>query len=203
MCFSYKVSRFNLIVNTVTSLLLFTLSKSKEYKVLALFFLYTGLVQLYDMIFWKNNEKNQVNYVTSKIAFVSISLQPIILALLISHYLDLKKESKILLITYFIVMSMYTMYAWNKFDYTITDESETLKWRWFTNYAEIPYLLYLSSFAILALQNFHSPLNKIFLGLGTITFIMGLNKVHYLGKLWCGYSCYIPLGLLLCNYLGV
>lgn len=51
MCYSYAQSRNNLIINIITSYILYTYKNKSIYKILGLIFGYIGIMQLFDMIF--------------------------------------------------------------------------------------------------------------------------------------------------------
>jgi hypothetical protein len=52
MCYSYAQSRNNLIINIITSSILYNYKNKSIYKILGLIFGYIGVMQLFDMIFW-------------------------------------------------------------------------------------------------------------------------------------------------------
>ena len=68
------------------------LNKNKTNKILAIFFAFIGLMQLFDWIFWENqNISNQneklINFIFTKIAMFVNHLQPIVLAIVIYIYI--------------------------------------------------------------------------------------------------------------------
>ena len=63
-------------------------TKSKTNKILAFFFGFVGFMQVFDWIFWKNQDmsdpkQEKTNYLFTKIAMIFNHLQPIVLGLLI------------------------------------------------------------------------------------------------------------------------
>ena len=75
MCYSEDVSMTAFIVCTVGSAVLFTVSPS-----VAVFMAYVGCMQLFDFIFWRNQEENRTNYVATKAAMIVNHLQPFVLS---------------------------------------------------------------------------------------------------------------------------
>ena len=91
MCYSLEVSRNSFLINVISCFMLFNFSKNNNAKILSLFFLFIGFMQLFDWIFWNNqdtfNEKKMiVNKIFTKIAMIFNHLQPIVLALLLMYY---------------------------------------------------------------------------------------------------------------------
>lgn len=179
--------------------------KDPTFKILALFFGFVGLMQAYDWIFWENQEKNNINYIFTKIAMITNHLQPIVLGLLI--YFFTKKigyNSIIILLIYTFFVSIYSYTNFDKIDYTLTtkevinDNKSLLYWKW--NYfpgSGILYFLFIFSLLIISLENFKSPLNYILVFINLASFFFAKIKNHYIGERWCEFASYIPLLLLI------
>jgi len=213
MCYTYNTSINSFIIGVISSIILLIINnqqskideKRKDYNIIAYFFLFVTLMQLYDAIFWKYKD-GKVNEVTTKIAMITNHLQPIILALLIYYFKkSLKKESKYLIILYTVVITLYTLNSWNKIKYTeVTETSKpSLNWSWNHQYGEpIVYFIFLVTLIILFYQNV-SYGGKLAAIISLLSFIFSLYKYQIqasTGRFWCFFSAYAPI-LFLINYL--
>ena len=112
MCYSANDSLIAYKINLIISLIIFNYSIDNHIKVLSLFFLFVGQMQLFDYIFWKNQKYNNINKITTKIAILFNHLQPIILILLQYIYkFKLSLISIIVIIIYSILSIIYTFNA--------------------------------------------------------------------------------------------
>ena len=169
-------------------------------------------MQLYDWIFWLNPSRTTVNAVFTKIAMVSNHLQPLVLALAIwigYRPKTFKPLSKALLVSYTVLMGLYTLYIWNKVDYTLPADIQEcgkshLVWEWHVNapwwIVYTVYGLYVVLSVMLAYQHFPSPLNVILslviaCSFALTTFVF--SKSMLVGRIWCYIAAFIPLGLAL------
>lgn len=217
MCFTKEVSLFAFIINVISAFLLYKLSDNKELKIAALFFAFVGLMQLYDYIFWINQEKNSINKITTKFAMVTNHLQPIVLGLLIYYFKGVVDTcSKNLLISYIIAISVYTLYNFNKVNYTfiekcdsthIKDEKKchkkSLSWEWNQKeYNNLVYFIFLLTICVLSMNNFSQPLNYILTSFALITFFVSFfnYKNNSIGRFWCYFASFIPAILLGMKY---
>ena len=194
MCYSAQVSVQALVINIVSCAILFFYDK-----VLAGFFVFVGLMQLYDYIFWNNLSRNKINWVTTKVAMLSNNLQPIVLGLLIMFVS--KKPLEPLSIAFFavyaIVALIYSVYVWNKLDYTLVDHvsSPSLHWKWNGMPGSIfVYSIYLVTLFLLFFQNFPHPMNRVLAILTVISFVFSWHyyKGRSIGRFWCHIASLIP-----------
>ena len=196
MCYTLHASSTAFAVNVCTSLLLMQFDP-----VLGMFFMYVGLMQLYDLIFWKNLSQNDINYWFTKIAMLTNHLQPIVLALLII-YVGKRELSRVTIcsvVLYSIVAMIYSVQAWFKLDYTLVDADSTpsLNWQWnhMPNYFLV-YTCYLVAFILLMHDGFDWPLNWMMIIICLVSFVL---SYHYykgktaVGRFWCYFASYIPL----------
>ncbi len=226
MCYSKEASQNIFFINLLTSYALFTYnSPSSIHKILALFFVFVGFMQLFDWIFWTNqdmsNEKEaSINYNTTKVAMIFNHLQPIVLAGLIYTYNGhIGQMSKYILGFYCVVMLMYSINAYKNTKYTLQSEisikslndlfytnpdddirKPTVMWEWNTQkYSLIVYLIFLSTLGILAYENFSYPVNILFVFINVFTFLLSgyYYKGRSLGRFWCKMAAYVPLLLIL------
>lgn len=219
MCYSKEQSKNSFIINVITSCILYTYSKSNDYKILALFFGFVGLMQVFDLIFWsnqsiENTKEAQINYITTKIAILANHLQPIVLGYLIYIYNNntIKTLSRYILLIYAFVISIYTLNIFNKVNYTLqtnietkeNDKRNTLNWEW--NYQEggkIIYFIFLITLATLAYENFKFPINILFTFMNFFSFALTYFyfKGTSVGRFWCKFVSWIPLIFLMFNYI--
>jgi hypothetical protein len=84
-------------------------------------------------------------------------LQPIVLGLLIYYFnRNMEETSKLALIIYIICITLYTINAWNKEEYTTVSNrsNPSLNWEWNHQYgAPIVYFIFLVTLIILFYQN--------------------------------------------------
>jgi hypothetical protein len=172
---------------------------------LALFFAFVSLMQVYDWIFWEslkhNGGENQSNFIFTKIAMISNHLQPIVLGFVVNQVHPLDNISKLALLVYCIFATAYSVDAFNRLLYTkVTEESKpTLDWKWNSfEYAVPLYTLFLISFTLTSL-NLPYPLNYllVLINLFTFTFSYYTYKNTTVGKGWCTIAAYVPTFLLL------
>lgn len=197
MCYSPLVSMVSFTVSLLGSLLLYATYD----KVLALFFIWVSLMQLYDWVFWHNQAKTRTNYWTTKIAMITNNLQPIILALLIVYLgrHELTYLNKILVCLYSIVALIYIIYSWNRIDYTLPSPicNGGLYWQWNTlPWYWLVYSFFLITMISLFVYEFKSPLNIILVFLCVITYLYSSLfywKNNMTGRIWCWIAGFIPM----------
>jgi hypothetical protein len=195
MCFNASASMISFITGTLSSLVLFYYNKP-----LAVFLLFVTFMQVFDYIFWQNQEKNRMNAITTKVAMIFNHLQPIVLALSLIYFGKTLPPLSIFFITlYTIIISLYTYIHWNKVDYTLVtpQSSPGLFWQWnYQEYRYVTYFIYLCTIIVLLLQNIEYPLNIIIVLFTVGTFIFSYFshlKIKSVGRMWCHYSGFIPV----------
>lgn len=212
MCYSLEVSKNSFIINVIACFILFNYNKfslNNNAKILSLFFLFVGFMQLFDWIFWNNqdtvNEKKMiVNKFFTKVAMIFNHIQPIVLAFLLLYYKkSLKKVSIFFLILYSVCIFYYTSTIYDTVNYTFkhqinvhNTQRTSLEWKWNEQQnAFIVYSIYLLTLTILSYENFNNPLNIILVFINLSSFFL-FNNGRDIGRFWCNYSSYIPVILL-------
>lgn len=210
MCYTSSTSIKAFIIGVVSSLLLITLDfknknvdTNKSYKIIGYFFLFVTLMQLYDAIFWNNPPPTNTNKITTKLAMITNHLQPIILGLLIYYFnRNMEETSKIALIVYTICITLYTINAWNKVEYTTVSNrsNPSLDWEWNHQYgAPIVYFIFLVTLIILFYQNV--KVGGILAAILTlVSFLFSLYKYQIKaasGRFWCYFAAFAPVIFLL------
>ena len=214
MCYSLEQSKIAFTVNIFTCYILYIYKNSPTYKILALFFLFVGLMQFFDIIFWENQnikdeKQEKINYITTKIAMMANHLQPIVLALLIYLFTGkLGKSSQIIIIIYTIFITYFTILTYKKINYTVVKEisvrytneiKPSLYWQW-GNKINISFIIFfLISGFILFYENFKYPLNIFSIFIGGLIFILSAYyyKRTLMGRFWCKVVAFMPIFFIL------
>lgn len=211
MCYDLNTSVNSSIIGMVSSFILYNhnfnqnIESRKVFKVLALFFAFVTLMQIYDVIFWKSLQKNSgktnINFIFTKIAMITNHLQPIVLAYLINTIIPLNDLSKFTIYFYSILISVYSIMSFNKISYTIVTEesSPSLYWEW--NNMDRGYFVYgvfLLTLCVLSLQLGY-PMNIFLLIINLFTFFLARYKYKQsnIGRFWCNFAAYVPFVLLI------
>jgi hypothetical protein len=214
MCYSSEVTKESILVNFISCVLLYFYYPHPNARILALFFFFVGLMQYFDLIFWvatcrrgelceHEKEKNETNFIFTKLAMIINHLQPIFLAFLIYFYKgNLGRYSKKILILYTIVISIYSIYIFNKIDYTLpkkTSDGKTyLFWQWTDQkYKEIVYFIFLLTLFALVYENFPKNLNYILIFIIFASYVLSFHKNSFSGRFWCTIAAWIPLFILI------
>ncbi len=211
MCYTPEVSRNAFVINIVSCLVLFVLARIKlqskpelknQYTTVVFFFLFVGLMQLFDYIFWTNSANTSINRTTTKIAMISNHLQPIVLGLLIMFVMNKNLDgiSKSVLGLYTVVMVVYSIANWNKLKGTqkTIESKDSLNWTWnHFKYSEILYTLFLASLVVLFYRNFSDArLRTVSVFLVVVSFFFSLWKYQIklsTGRFWCYFASLAPL----------
>jgi hypothetical protein len=211
MCYDLNTSVNSSIIGILSSFILYNHhfnqnNKSRKvFKVLALFFSFVTLMQIYDIIFWKslekNNGKTNINFVFTKIAMITNHLQPIILAYLINTIIPLNNLSRFTVYVYSVLIFIYSIQIFDKISYTVVTEksSPSLYWEWNNmDNGYIVYAMFLLTICVLSLELVY-PMNMFLLIINLFTFFLSkyTYKVTNIGRFWCNFAAYLPLILLI------
>lgn len=215
MCYSLNASFNSIVINVISCYVLLNVAKYKNkettlfFRNISLFFLFVGLMQLYDLIFWislkDNGGKNTLNYATTKIAMLSNHFQPIVLAYLISRVHSLNDVTKYILGFYVVFCIWYSYIALTELDYTIVTKNSfpALDWKWNNlENGEIFYTIFFITFSCITL-NLRYPFSILMLMINICTFLFSFYhfKRKTVGHMWCKIAAYVPLVLLLIEVL--
>lgn len=203
MCYSKVASVRAAVIGFGSSFLLYNTSTNVVYKRLALFFAFVTLMQVYDAIFW-DNEENNVNLTFTKIGMITNHLQPIVLAFLLSDIVTLSTMSMIILFMYTVFALGYSAEAFKKIQYTkVTKESyPSLFWEWNSlPNSFMMYTLFVTTLTIIVMQ-LKPPISYIMALVNILTFTFSKFKYKNteVGRMWCKNVAYVPLFLLIYNY---
>lgn len=208
MCFDRKTSIIALLINIISSLVLYFSTTNVQLKVIALFFLFVGGMQFWDSIFWTFDESTTINKCSTKAAMVWNHLEPIVLALLIVVVMgeSLQTRSKVILLLYTVVIFIYSGYAWSRLRGTTkTEESQdSLDWRWnHMEHASLVYSLFLLCLVVLFYDHFTGWVKwfSIFLTVASFAFSMYKYSIKAsVGRFWCYQAAFAPLLFLLVSF---
>jgi hypothetical protein len=215
MCYTLNTSINTFIINIVFCIILFVyanINSNVQLKIISLFFLYVGVMQFWDILFWINDENTQTNKYSTKMAMLWNHFEPIILFFLILFYSKtqnvyrISRISLITIIVYSVLMIGYTSYNWNKVKKTsvIRETKNSLFWEW--NYMEgsVPfYTIFLITLLILSYQNFSGWIRNLSLFFMLFTFFFSLYKYKIdkgVGRFWCYFAAYGPIFYLLASF---
>ena len=208
MCISKNASIITFTIGIISSILLYYFGNkkyNKENKIYSLFLFYVIIMQLFDYIFWIDQDnKKKLNYIFSYIAPLFNYFQPTILYILklkinnveIKTYYD--KLILILNILYVIIsIFCYKNYINDKPVLTIK-KGEHLKWKWIKYMSTLYYILFLINIFYKSTINYSIMAAFIvFSGL----FISSKYTDNFIGEIWCFISSVGGLFFLIGSYL--
>jgi hypothetical protein len=203
MCYTANDSLLGYIINSIFSILLYNIANDAQFKVIALFFLFVGQMQILDFAFWKNQSCNLSNKIATKLAIGINHLQPIVLFLLQTFYGF--KQSTIsfnIFWIYIIYGIFYNIEAFTKINCTLPIDG-IMKWKW--NHMPgngLNYTLFVS-YLFTASFNFKDNIFKIITALATLLTLFISFKTPNLnisqGRIWCYYAAFMPI-VFICLY---
>jgi hypothetical protein len=212
MCYTAQDSLTAYIINIISATLLYFYTDNTDFKILSLFLLFVGQMQILDYLFWINLECNQDNKMITKIAIIFNHLQPIVLFLLLNYFNYQQNTMAIIsIILYTFFMVRYTIKIWPKDDCTITssvccslphdpnDEEKVINWQW--NHQPNNSLVYFLFLAYLTFASFSFKSNKYLfalINLGSFFISTKIPKLNQsIGRIWCYLAAFVPAFLLL------
>jgi hypothetical protein len=212
MCYDIQTSLIALVVNIVTSIVLFIVAKNKErdtnvsnqLKAIALFFLFVGFMQFWDILFWSYDATTKVNMYATKMAMIWNHLEPVVLALLIYLFIGkLTLPSMIMLVVYTVAIVAYSVNGWSKLRGTEStkDTCGSLYWQWNNMKGNtLVYGLFLICLLFLAQQQFTGWVRCLSMVIITSTFFFSLYKYSInasVGRFLCYFAAFCPIFFLI------
>lgn len=204
MCFSKKSSLLNFLTGIIGSILLIFYGNKKYVKenlVAGLYIIFTSFMQFFDYLMWSDiDNKDGLNSFSTLFAPLFNNTQPNVLYILCQN---IYKKYNIL---YFLLNLVYFIYVIIKYIKFISYENNLIttikyghlywKWKEDFNYYFYFFILTLNIFAYMPL--FYGI---IFFLLGLITLLISLKYFYNnTGELWCYFSAFIPLIMLIISY---
>lgn len=197
MCFTAEISLTSWLINVFACGLLYALGTrrhNRQLQIAAILFALVGLQQLYDYVCWIS-PGTPANRIATKLAMLSIHLQPIVLLALVG---TTDRVSVFVVALYAIVATVYTVRVWNAVEYTAVTPRSTpsLDWAWTRGeYSRVMYDTYLIALLVLIYRNFESTL-----AIGTIVYLLGAYAFSFYkyqvyastGRFWCFFGSFYP-----------
>ena len=213
MCFSAQSSAYNFIFGIVCSFLLIKYGNKKYSEnnlIYGYFFIYIVFMQLFDLIFWLNqNPNSKINNIFTHIAALFVYTQPTMLYLLkvliqkpnFNNNID-KFYLLINLFYLYVVYEYYSNFIKDKPIITLK-KGNHLRWKLTQNNS---YFLY---FILFALNIFYLVESLSDIKYAIIVFILIFGSLlissklfeGYIGELWCYIATASPIFLLILGYL--
>lgn len=171
---------------------------------LAAFFGYAGLMQAFDVAFWRTQGacRATANAALTKAAMLVNHLQPVVLAgVVVAFGQPLRALSAALLAAYAAYAAFYTAATWRRIDRTRVAPlaAPGLFWEW--NYAgpypQVMYGLFVASICATLVQHVR-PLafGVLVAALSAATFVLSLAKYKArsaVGRFWCYMGAFLPV----------
>jgi len=204
MCFTAQDSLNAYLINLIGSIVVFLITTDRQIRLLCLFFLFVGQMQLFDYIFWLNNSCNLLNKITTKTAIIFNHLQPIILVLLMFIYgFNVNNFTQSIFIAYVLMSLLYNYDALKNVDCT-KSENNLMKWKW--NNRKLNGFYYALFLLLLVLVGLNLPNRRIgilFSFLSVLSFFVATKRPILnisIGRIWCYYASLFPLLLITIAY---
>jgi len=167
-----------------------------------LFYLFVGIMQFWDMIFWSYPTDTMVNQCATKAAMIWNHLEPVVLGLLIIFLMKekLTKLSSIVFYVYIVSAIAYSVYVYGKLKGTEPTENTkgSLYWEWnnVTEFKWCFYAIFLVTLLVLVYSHFSGWIRNV-----SIISILGLflfswykySVKNSTGRFWCYFAAFVPL----------
>lgn len=217
MCYTVNISIITFIINIIFCIALYSYTSfqnnknTKQLKIISIFFLFVGVMQFWDIIFWMYKPNTKINQYATKMAMLWNHFEPIVLYLLIIFFLrsNVSNVSHITILIYSFFMIYYTFSNWNKITstgvYYRNDIKNNIFWEW--NYMKgsvIFYTIFLLTLIILSYENMSNWIRNLSLFFIIFTFFFSLYKYQInksVGRFWCYFAAYGPVFFILLNFI--
>ena len=169
-------------------------------------------MQLIEYLLWTNNKCNSKNITISNIGAFTNFIQPIILYLAIIYYnknitIENKKIVNITIILYLLSLFIYSLNLFPISCSIVTSiSSPYLQWGWmYKKYPNFITIMFPVSLALLIYFGLDKPINLYMSIMVLLSFILSFiiyKKQRAFGAIWCWYTVFIPIALLLYDRYG-
>lgn len=206
MCYDAQMSIIALTINIISVIFLLHFSKNSSPKeksqlmIISYFFLYVGVMQFWDAVFWLNDSNTLVNKYSTKAAMLWNHFEPIILFFLIWVINGkIKMPSLIFIGLYVIACILYSGSIFSKLDGTKQTQKsgDSLDWEWnHFQFSEIFYILFLATLIVLFYFEFDGWIRNISIFLTMTSFLFSVYKYRLnnsVGRFWCYIASFLPL----------
>lgn len=200
MCYTAQDSLLGYIINSISSILLYNISNDAQYKVIALFLLFVGQMQIFDFTFWKNQSCNITNKIATKLAITFNHLQPVVLLLLQGLYGFKQSPLSLIIFAFYLIFGIfYNFDAFSSVKCTLPVNG-VMKWKWNDLDGKDFYYFFFIAYLAAASFNFKDYSFKVFGAITTIITILIASKTPILnisvGRIWCYYAALMPLAFI-------
>ena len=205
MCYTAEDSALAYGINLIGCAGLFYFARDAQFKVLALFLLFVGQMQIFDYYFWTHQKCDEQNNIVTKIAITVNHYQPSVLFLLQYIYgFKQSLESAIVLGIFSLYSFIYNYKAFKEVDCTLP-KNGILNWKWTELDGNlIFYSLFVLYFIVASFNFVDWPVKITAAAVSVLTFIAASKKeflnIHF-GRAWCYYAALMPMFFLGLNYL--
>ena len=215
MCYSKEYSLGALAVGWLSSLLVFQASFHRasdrglachrtvamQMRVVAVFFAYVSLMQLYDYVFWTQPADGALNRRVTQLAILTNHTQPLVLLLCARYFLEKPLPvASSLTALYTLVAIPYTLRALKVCTTTtLAAESKTPYWEWNHLRGEghhVTYGFFLASLFSVFWEGFEGPMRILFAAYTVGSFVFSWAKYRVnssVGRFWCFFAAFAPL----------
>lgn len=184
---------------------MFWFAKDAQFKVIALFLLFVGQMQIFDYYFWNHQKCTKENNIVTKLAITFNHYQPTVLFMLQKLFgFKQSLESLIILAVYTLYSFVYNYKALKEVDCTLPKDG-VLDWKWTDLEGNLVFYSLFILYLVVASFNFTSlPVKIAAAAVSIITFVAASKKevlnIHF-GRAWCYYAALMPVGFLALNYV--
>lgn len=202
MCISKNFSILSFLIAILSSILLIKLVKTNSSKVIGYFFIFVAFMQIIDYLIWIDLDCSKgFNLFASKLAHFIHNLQPVVLIILIKHFMN--PRNAIFNNLYYPIIVIYTLYVLYTYCNYIKENSLCtntniyghLKWKWMDSFNYIPYHLIFLFVFFLLYDNITIRYSFIY---SYLLFFFSLYRFkENVGEIWCFIISSVPLSTLL------
>lgn len=202
MCYTLRDSQLAFGINLISSCLLYYKAYKEgksQLKVLSLLFMFIGVMQFWDILFWTYPPDTLVNLYATKLAMIWNNLEPIVMALLIYFFLPpIDVSTKIIVGLYAVVVFCHMIYIWNSITSTeVCCDGNSLLWKWnYSTYSVHVYAYFLFTLLFLCYQYLTGTIRIVMIGfvLATYTFSLYKHEIRKnTGRFWCYFAAFGPI----------
>ena len=206
MCYNKDISIYTYILGLISSYLLI-INDKPTLKILGVFFIVSIHMQLIEFYLWTNNTCNNKNIQISIIGAIVNFIQPIILYLSILYFnKTIEKNNKtklhIIILVYIIILIIYIMRILPIGCSTMNEYSKPyLEWSWmYEKHTSYIGMYFPIAIMLLLYIGLDKPYNIYLSLLCIISFILSYiiyRKQRAFGNIWCWFTVFIPICILL------
>jgi hypothetical protein len=206
MCYDARMSIIALTINIISVIFLLHFSKhsspkeKSELMIISYFFLYVGVMQFWDTVFWLNDSNTVINQYSTKAAMLWNHFEPIVLFLLIWIINGkMKRTSFIFIGLYMVACIIYSVSIFSKLGGTKQTKrsGDSLEWEWnYFKFNDLFYMLFLATLVVLFYFEFDGWTRNVSIFITITSFLFSVYKYQFnvsVGRFWCYIAAFFPL----------